>query len=681
MPNTGKKRKWHPLERLGLYRILPLHRVPISLGMKILIVFLMIIGIGFLITLRLSLNLIYDHIWRETQDKLRTDLKICRMIYDYALSDLDAVVDFTAGRIFLVNDLQQGLYDQLRVQLERIRHDRGLDIFTLIDPTGVVRLRTAPPYQVGDDLSNDELVRQALQGTKASGNVVLTRDRLVRESEDLALRAGIQVKPTEHALPPALQSVEAGMFMMSAYPVRKQSGEVIGVLCGGKMINNNFALADSVMARIFPDSEGKDVNYAMVSIFFWDVRITTTLRTPNGIRATGYLLYDQVSEAVLHNGQNWLGTSWVHNDWYFAAYEPIKDPDGKVIGALGLGLWKGPFIAIRDNLLRQYIKFSVLGLISATLLGMIFSRMLTKPLRGLVDASEELAKGNLDYRIKLKSGKDEIRDLESAFNSMAEKLRAYMSEKDQLTVQLQNLNQRYMELLGFASHEIKQPIAVIMGTVANLRKLEPETISRNLENVLDRLQRNITQIASMTEKYLNYSKIESGQIQLSEQRCRLLAEVLDPVIEGEQKPMLERQMKLALLQREHLAGMELFVDPAMLRVVFANLISNAVKYGQPGSEIQLGTEECGDHVRFFIRNDGEGIPGNKLQEIFGKFVRLENTRRSQKGTGLGLYNVKEIVELHGGKIWAESEPGKWAKFTLTLPKERVTAGRAAPDEC
>jgi two-component system, NtrC family, sensor kinase len=672
MTAVGQKKTPRPVGRLGLYRA----RLPFSLSLKILFAFTFIVVAGFFVTIRLSLGLIYDNIWRETQDKLSTDLKIARMMYDRAGKDAESVVDFTANRFFLVEAIEAGDVEHLQSLLERIRNERGLDIFVLVDNQGKVVLRTTPPFNKGDDVSNDQLVRLALAGQKAAGTVVLDPARLRLEGEDLAFRSQVVVKPTQHALASKVDLVEQGMMMMAAYPIYNVKGEKLGALYGGKLLNNDTGLVDGIRTGIFPSTVDQ-VNSAMATIFFRDVRIATSLTLPTGNRATGHRAYADVSETVLLNGRNWLGTAWVVQDWYFAVYEPIRDPDGKVIGALGIGLWKAPFIAVRDNFIWRYIKISLLGLGVILVLGALFSRMLTKPMRDLVEAAEELARGNLNFRVAIKPDRDEIRDLEIAFNAMAQSLMASMQEKDQLAGELHDLNQRYMELLGFASHELKQPVGVIKLTVHNLRKMGPFITPDKFDGILDRLDRNIDYITSMSEKYLQYSKIESGELQVYPQETEVLAAVIAPALEGEQKNISEKGIKVEVLEEAELAQLKLLVDPEMMRVVFSNLISNAVKYGYQGGYIQIGFSETDASYLFNVKNNGEGIPAESIGGIFQKFKRLDNVRIKQKGTGLGLFNARKIVELHGGRIWAESEPGKWADFIFELPKERVNISSQA----
>jgi signal transduction histidine kinase len=114
-------------------------------------------------------------------------------------------------------------------------------------------------------------------------------------------------------------------------------------------------------------------------------------------------------------------------------------------------------------------------------------------------------------------------------------------------------------------------------------------------------------------------------------------------------------------------------DPNLLRVVYDNVLSNAVRYGQEGGDIVLGAQQRADEVILTVRNDGEGIPPEKMALLFKKFSRLDSSEHAGKrGTGLGLYICREIVEKHGGEMWAESQVGKWAEFVFTVPRQAKT---------
>ena len=110
-------------------------------------------------------------------------------------------------------------------------------------------------------------------------------------------------------------------------------------------------------------------------------------------------------------------------------------------------------------------------------------------------------------------------------------------------------------------------------------------------------------------------------------------------------------------------------DPGLLEIVFRNLFGNALKYRKENGKIAYGVEECSDHYLFNVWNEGPAVALDKVELIFEKFYRADDeTTRNKRGTGLGLYNIRRIIEAHGGKIWCESRPGQSINFLFTLNK-------------
>jgi len=185
------------------------------------------------------------------------------------------------------------------------------------------------------------------------------------------------------------------------------------------------------------------------------------------------------------------------------------------------------------------------------------------------------------------------------------------------------------------------------------------------------MRSNVNTLNDMIQKYLQLTKIEAGQLVVEKRRINLFEEALNPVLEGETSQLSIKKMRVVIEEREQLEKLEITADPILMRIVFSNLITNAIKYGKTGGEIKLGLQEQNAYCyRFHVKNEGPGIPRDKLEIIFGKFVRIGiKELGKQLGTGLGLYNTREIIEKHAGKIWAESEEGAWADFIFILPKE------------
>jgi signal transduction histidine kinase len=111
-------------------------------------------------------------------------------------------------------------------------------------------------------------------------------------------------------------------------------------------------------------------------------------------------------------------------------------------------------------------------------------------------------------------------------------------------------------------------------------------------------------------------------------------------------------------------------DPELMRIVMVNLVNNAVKYGNQGGMVKLKAEKTSARrLKVSVWNEGPGFSGEEKIRLFKRFSRLDNPRlRDKKGSGIGLYLSWHIIQLHGGKIWAESEPGAWACFSFEMPE-------------
>ncbi|HWT79985.1 MAG TPA: ATP-binding protein [Candidatus Methylomirabilis sp.] len=116
------------------------------------------------------------------------------------------------------------------------------------------------------------------------------------------------------------------------------------------------------------------------------------------------------------------------------------------------------------------------------------------------------------------------------------------------------------------------------------------------------------------------------------------------------------------------APISLWADPDLMRAAMDNLIGNAVKYGAQGTEIRVCTQNLPGGVRVTVDNRGMGVPRERFPELFAKFCRIHDPRlKLRKGTGVGLYLVKKIVDLHGGRVGVEGEYGEWIRFWFEIP--------------
>lgn len=223
-----------------------------------------------------------------------------------------------------------------------------------------------------------------------------------------------------------------------------------------------------------------------------------------------------------------------------------------------------------------------------------------------------------------------------------------------------------MEMLGFVTHELKNPLNSVIFSAASLRDGYLGPLGEKQKETADRIHRNAKYLEEMIANYLSLSRIEKGELAAKPGEVKLLADVVQPIAAQLQGQVEEAGMSLEVRVPEDLT---LVADPALLRIVLDNLLTNAAKYGRRGGLVRVEAEEKDGRVRLSVWNEGEGIKPENLPKLFGKFVRLEQqATKARKGTGLGLFICREIAQLHGGRIWAESEYGRWAKFTLEVPK-------------
>ncbi len=241
-------------------------------------------------------------------------------------------------------------------------------------------------------------------------------------------------------------------------------------------------------------------------------------------------------------------------------------------------------------------------------------------------------------------------------------------EKAYRIEQLQTANNAYLELLGFVSHELKSPVASMMTEAMLLRDGYIGELAADQQASMERMIAKGNYLLDIVREYLDLARLEGGQL---EPRLTAVAdfaaEVIAPAEDIVRPQLEEKQMTLVRRTPEHALAVE--CDPDLLRIVFVNLLGNAIKYGHEHGEIRLQVSCDGRRLEASVWNEGPGFPEDQRPRLFRRFSRLNTPALlKQKGTGVGLYTSWRIVQLHGGSIWAESEEGKWAEFAFGIPQ-------------
>lgn len=219
------------------------------------------------------------------------------------------------------------------------------------------------------------------------------------------------------------------------------------------------------------------------------------------------------------------------------------------------------------------------------------------------------------------------------------------------------------EMIHIIVHELQNPVTAGLGLTSYL--LEEEDISKTEQNeVLSMIKKSMTTLSNMIDRFLAVSRLESTSIKI-EKIAVDMNSILKPVVDSFRSQLNERDIQILIHEKN---TPSVLGAPELLEDMMRNLISNAIKYGEDHRTIDVRLWSDGNFVSFSVTDHGYGIPKEYHEKIFQKFYRIK-AYNSQKGTGLGLPYVKEIVNKHSGIIIVESNPSLGTRFTVNLPVE------------
>ncbi len=236
---------------------------------------------------------------------------------------------------------------------------------------------------------------------------------------------------------------------------------------------------------------------------------------------------------------------------------------------------------------------------------------------------------------------------------------------------LQQLDQAKSEFVSIASHQLRTPMAGIMGYLSMILQNDFGKVGKEQKGVLEKLLQASQRMIQLINLFLDVSKIESGKLVLEKRPIQII-DVIDRSIDVLQKMADEKGLKLAFIKPKKPLP-QIMADEKLFDVI-SNLIDNSIKYTEKGS-ITVKAENDGKNVKVSVQDTGRGILPEEAKELFTKFVRGSGMAQiNPDGSGLGLYVARRITEAHGGKIWVESKGiGKGSTFTFTLPIEKTIA--------
>jgi signal transduction histidine kinase len=328
---------------------------------------------------------------------------------------------------------------------------------------------------------------------------------------------------------------------------------------------------------------------------------------------------------------------------------------GTVVGIVAIPPGNPPF----SLLVREL--GPTMGLIGAVVLiagGAVIALVVFGParrrLRQLQSATERLAAGDRSARAPVEGG-DEVAQLARSFNHMAEELGARAAA-------LESLDRARRQLLADVSHELMTPLTAMRGYVETLAMPELRLDEAMRERYVRIIDDEVRRLEKIVGDLLDLARLEGGGTTF-QQVAVDTGTLFERVAMRHERELADRQVSLHRDVAEN--ARVVHGDPLRLEQVLQNLAANALRHTPDGGHITLSAGRVGRSVRLTVRDSGPGIPPEHLPLIFDRFYKVDVSRRSTGGSGLGLSIVKAIVEQHGGTIAAQNENG--AVFEITLP--------------
>lgn len=327
---------------------------------------------------------------------------------------------------------------------------------------------------------------------------------------------------------------------------------------------------------------------------------------------------------------------------------PVKDKYNRVVGAVFAST---PAVLLEEwliNFSKISLLCAILPLVLTCVVVYIYTNHMLRPLRMMSEAAKCLADGDFSKRIYC-DGDDEIAELANSFNTMTDSL-----------VQLESMRRSFV---ANVSHELRTPMTTIGGFIDGILDgtIEPEKQSYYLGIVSDEVKR----LSRIVQSMLSLSRLESGDKEINRSKVNMFETACNVFVSQEQRISAKN---IAVYGLEDEKDVIISADSDLFHQVVYNLVDNAVKFTPDNGYIKVKLSETDKSGVLIIRNSGNGISEKDLPLVFERFFKVDKSRSMDKqSSGLGLYIVKSIIDLHGGTVTVRSVQGEYTEFEIDLP--------------
>ncbi|TNF94314.1 MAG: HAMP domain-containing protein [Gammaproteobacteria bacterium] len=662
------------------YKLLVLVLFPILLAMPIAL------GLAIL----WGTNFTYEQLFI----KVNTDLSVSHDIFERIRKDYLNQLERLGESYIFRTALMANDETQLGELLETLHEKGEFSYLHLLNREG--------QYRTGEDsLKNarsSSALLNAFQGNMSVGIEIFSTSDLVNISQELNQQATMGLIDTPRARPSEKTREVRGMMIRALYPIMGAHGEVMAIIDGGILLNDNFHFVDTIRDLVYGQGSLPEGSIGTVTVFLDDVRITTNVPLHGNERALGTRVSNEVRTHVLDNGKVWIDRAFVVNDWYISSYEPIIDIDGNRVGMLYAGYLESPYrVALWKALAALVLLFLGLMLL-LSVVSILGAKSIFRPLESMNSVVQATTSGDDASRIGMINSSDELGELARGFDHMldllqqrneevlqwADHLEDKVSERTAELMQknedlhrtisvLRQTRQQLViaeklaavgELTAGVAHEINNPTQVILGNLDVLVSqlgdaIEPARSEVNL--VVEQVYR----IQGIINNLLQYARPDEYVGYPANLTDVNVNTVIKDTMQLVQHLHKGRQFAIQLALE---ASIKVQINSQELQQVLVNLTVNAVHaLTDNDGTITIRSKNWEDKgVCIHVKDNGDGIPEENLENIFNPFF---STKEQGEGTGLGLSVSYGLIRKYGGTISVKSTPNEYTEFIIWLLKE------------
>lgn len=521
-----------------------------------------------------------------------------------------------------ISDVAKGATTELPPDVhDYVQRGQGKRILRIVDAAGKIVYSSFSPDEIGTDMSSSPVIKKALGGKP--------------------------VAATEHE--------DAGDFwsIRAAVPLILADGSSGGVVLGTDA-RPAFDFSDYTTITQVTASGYGFITERGQQVFTWGEEVDELAKMAFRKVLSGSAI-----------------TSSETNDGTFFAVERVRATDGAPDG------WFYVFMthkAVEEQILRilSLVAFLMVLALAAITTILIFSvALVLKPIQELRKAARHIEEGQYDVRVSYDSP-DELGDLAIAFNQMGETI-------GERTRSLHAALEEERDFLMHTAMEMRSPLNVFRWTIEMMRFGDTGRLTKEQLELLEQMHQTTRRLIGFSQNLLDASLLEQGKISLKKDSVQV-EDVIDEVAGEYSIRLREKDINL---HWNHPAKPlpKLVGDRDRLKQILMNVIGNAAKYTKENGHVEIAVTESsvagpgarhGRFLKFSIEDNGRGIPKTEQGRVFTPFYRGSNVVKEDiQGIGLGLFITKELVELHGGKMWFKSEADAGATFNFTIPIERV----------